>query len=184
MVLDRRVLSIVLLLVAGVLTIYVFLLQATASVAQVDDPGQYEESDITGIEDDIPDDLFDVPDDHFDEVSVPEGTLPQLTPVQPLDVDQEIEQDTESGDAIPEASVYNTGDGSAVCAPVQQTPITGNQQTGQENLGIDPEDDVLFGGPELGVHPDQATSCAQEIQPVSGPLIERPWLYRFFIEAR
>jgi uncharacterized repeat protein (TIGR01451 family) len=46
MVLDRRILSIALLLAAGVLAIYVFLLGATTSGAQTGDP------DITGIDDD------------------------------------------------------------------------------------------------------------------------------------
>jgi uncharacterized repeat protein (TIGR01451 family) len=81
-------------------------------------------------------------------------------------VTQESGQDAESGDAIPDASIENTGDNAALCVPVQQTPVTGNQQTGQGNLGIGTEDDTVFGSPELGVNPEQATNCAQVIQPV------------------
>jgi hypothetical protein len=158
MVLDRKVLSIALLLFAGVATIYVSLLAATSSVAQVDDPGgttdQYDDGETSGI--DASPDVAPIGG---------EETLPLLSPVQPLEVDQELEEDAESGDAIPEASVYNTGDGSAVCAPVQQTPVTGNQQTGQENVGIGSEDDVIIGDPTLTMTPEQASACAQQIQP-------------------
>jgi hypothetical protein len=160
MVLDGKILSVVLLLFAGVLTIYVSLLATTASVAQEEgDPTNIDEpTDLTG-----PDGIID----QYDDLTDAENDLLGGEETLPLSVDQEIEEDAESGDAIPEASVYNTGDGSAVCAPVQQTPVTGNQQSGQENVGIGSEGDVLFGSPDLSVAPDQYSACAQTVQPTS-----------------
>jgi hypothetical protein len=149
MVLNRRVMSIVLLAFGGMLTIYMLVLSATSSVAQTDpdeptgeNTGQYGEETLSAI-------------------PISEPTLPLPAP------DQELAEEAESGDATPASSVYNTGDGSALCVPVQQTPVTGNQQTGQENLGVGSEDDVEFGSPELGVNPEQATGCAQTILPAS-----------------
>lgn len=170
MVLDKKVLSVVLLLAAGVMTVYVALLSATASVAQVDDPwDQYDDGEGSVI--DEPDDQYEDESsvgDVIDDAPIGEETLPLLPPVQPPDIDQELEEDAESGDATPMASVHNTGDGSAVCVPVQQNPVTGNQQTGQEGIGIATEDELIFGGPDLTMTPEQASACAQQIQPTLG----------------
>jgi hypothetical protein len=162
-VLDKRSMTITLLFFGGLLTFYVFLLAANSSVAQDNDCDQYNGCD-----------QYNEDSNQYHETSTSGGrgfvgtsepTLP--TPV-PTRTNQELEEEADSGDAISGASVDNTGDNAALCVPIQQTPITGNQQTEQGNLGVGSEGDTGFGDSETNLNPEQVTNCAQTIQPVSG----------------
>ena len=88
------------------------------------------------------------------------GALTETTQGQSLQVNQDLNEEAGSGDAISGASVDNTGDNAALCVPIQQTE--------QGDLGVGSGDEVGLVSPELGVNPEQVTDCAQRIHPASG----------------
>lgn len=84
------------------------------------------------------------------------GALTEPTQGQSLQVNQDLNEEAGSGDAISGASVDNA----ALCVPIQQSE--------QGNLGVGSGDEVGLVSPELGVNPEQVTDCAQRIHPASG----------------
>jgi hypothetical protein len=82
------------------------------------------------------------------------------------EVDQDFEQEAESGDVDQSFNVSNTGDNSNQCAGVQGVANTGNAQNQISVLqnGVE-ADDFSFedSGSSIEVNPTNYTSCDQEV---------------------
>jgi Ni/Co efflux regulator RcnB len=82
------------------------------------------------------------------------------------EVDQEFEQESESGDVDQSFNVSNTGDNSNQCAGVQGVANTGNAQNQISVVQNGSEaDEFSFddSGSSIEVSPINATSCDQEV---------------------
>ena len=81
-------------------------------------------------------------------------------------IDQESEQETESGDVDQSFEVSSTGDNSSQCAGIQGVANTGNAQNqiGVVQYGSE-ADDFSFGdsGSSINVSPTNATRCDQQV---------------------
>ena len=81
-------------------------------------------------------------------------------------IDQESEQETESGEVNQSFDVSNTGDNSNQCAGIQGVANTGNaqNQTGVLQYGS-AADDFEFedSGSTVEVNPENSTTCDQQV---------------------
>jgi hypothetical protein len=92
-------------------------------------------------------------------------TLIVATPAM-AEIDQESEQDAESGEVDQSFEVSNTGDNSNQCANVQGVANTGNAQNQLDlveflSLGDDFEFDEV--GSDIEVSPENSTTCDQQV---------------------
>src|SRR5215212_6455610 len=80
-------------------------------------------------------------------------------------VQNEVEQEAESGDVSISSSVSNTGDYASQCAPVLQAANTGNfQNQASLNQYASSADDFAPGGISFNISPELAAQCQQEIE--------------------
>ena len=82
-------------------------------------------------------------------------------------IDQESEQETESGDVDQSFEVSNTGDNSNQCANIQGVANTGNTQNQLDLIQYGSEaDDFEFDevGSTLTVSPTNSATCDQKVQ--------------------
>src|SRR3712207_4739571 len=94
------------------------------------------------------------------------------------DVDQEFEQEAESGDVDQSFNVSNTGDNSNQCAGVQGVANTGNAQNQISVLQNGSEsDDFSFedSGSSIEVSPNNYTSCDQEVNQAASAYYGGKW---------
>jgi hypothetical protein len=82
------------------------------------------------------------------------------------DIDQESEQESESGDVDQSFEVSSTGDNSNQCAGIQGVANTGNAQNQIDlveyfSLADDFEFDEI--GSDVDVSPENSTTCDQEV---------------------
>ena len=93
--------------------------------------------------------------------ALPVATVPAMAQV----IEDEIEQEAESGDVGIETSVTGSGDNANQCAPLLQGANTGNNQNGQGVVQYDSEaEDIELEGGSIAVSPELAAECNQRIQ--------------------
>jgi LPXTG-motif cell wall-anchored protein len=93
--------------------------------------------------------------------ALPAAAVPAMAQV----IEDEIEQEAESGDVGIETSVTGRGDNANQCAPLLQGANTGNNQNGQGVVQYDSEaEDIELEGGSIAVSPELAAECNQKIQ--------------------
>src|ERR687894_1138603 len=93
-------------------------------------------------------------------------TLLAAIPALAIEIDQDSEQESESGDVDQSFEVSNTGDNSNQCAGVQGVANTGNAQNQTNLIQYGSEaDDFEFDevGSNVDVSPSSTTECTQEV---------------------
>ena len=93
-------------------------------------------------------------------------------------IDQEFEQESESGDVDQSFNVSNTGDNSNQCAGIQGVTNTGNAQNQISVLQNGSEaDDFSFedSGSSIEVSPTNSTSCDQEVNQAASASYGGKW---------
>ncbi len=167
MVLDRRVFSIVLLLAAGMLTIYLFLLVATASVAQIPDPDNTN-NDENGGNTNNGGNNNDNNDDGTTGIDSNNGGSNNGGGGAggSVEITQEFEQEAESGDVDQTFTVTGSGDNDNQCVNASGIVNTGNVQTQSGLVQFDSEIEA-FEQDEinnaLSVGDDSSVTCDQHV---------------------
>ena len=146
------------MLLAAMLALTMLVVGAPAAIADDDrrDDRRDNDTHFVVIEDDNDLEFFDIFDDDedFDRFDF-DGAL-----------DQDVEQDAESGDIDQSFDVSQTGDNSSQCAGVQGVANTGNAQNVIDLTQLDGEaDDFEFDEVDssIEVSPESSTTCDQQV---------------------
>ena len=146
------------MLLAAMLALTVLVVGAPAAIAEDDRRDDRHDNDthFVVIEDDNDLEFFDIFDDDedFDRFDF-DGAL-----------NQDVEQDAESGDIDQSFDVSQTGDNSSQCAGVQGVANTGNAQNVIDLTQLDGEaDDFEFDEVDssIEVSPESSTTCDQQV---------------------
>jgi hypothetical protein len=145
------------MLLAAMLALTVLVVGAPAAIADDDRRDDRRDNDtrFVVIEDDNDLDFFDIFDDEdFDRFDF-DGEL-----------DQDVEQDAESGDIDQSFDVSQTGDNSNQCVGTQGVANTGNAQNVVDLTQLDGEvDDFEFDEVDssIEVSPESSTTCDQQV---------------------
>ncbi len=146
------------MLLAAMLALTVLVVGTPAAMADDDrrDDRRDNDTHFVVIEDDNDLDFFDIFDDDedFDRFDF-DGAL-----------NQDVEQDAESGDIDQSFDVSQTGDNSSQCAGVQGVANTGNAQNVIDLTQVDGEvDDFEFDEVDssIEVSPESSTTCDQQV---------------------
>ena len=105
-------------------------------------------------------------------------TLVAVIPALAIEIDQENEQESESGDVDQTFEVSSTGDNSNQCAGIQGVANTGNAQNQISVLQNGSEaDDFSFedSGSSIEVSPTNSTSCDQEVNQAASAYYGGKW---------
>ena len=146
------------MLLAAMLTLTVLVVGAPAAMAEDDrrDDRRDNDTHFVVIEDDNDLEFFDIFDDDedFDRFDF-DGAL-----------DQDVEQEAESGDIDQSFDISQTGDNSSQCAGIQGVANTGNAQNVIDLTQLDGEaDDFEFDEVDssIEVSPESSTTCDQQV---------------------
>src|SRR5918997_3625573 len=146
------------MLLAAMLALTVLIVGAPAAIADDDrrDDRRDNDTHFVVIEDDNDLEFFDIFDDDedFDRFDFDRA------------LDQDVEQDAESGDIDQSFDVSQTGDNSSQCAGVQGVTNTGNAQNVVDLTQLDGEvDDFEFDEVDssIEVSPESSTTCDQQV---------------------
>jgi hypothetical protein len=146
------------MLLAAMLALTVLVVGAPAAIADDDrrDDRRDNDTHFVVIEDDNDLDSFDIFDDDedFDHINF-DGEL-----------DQDVEQETESGDVDQTFEVTGSGDNSNQCVGTQGVANTGNAQNMVDLTQLDGEaDDFEFDEVDssIEVSPESSTTCDQQV---------------------